>query len=39
MKSEIDLKSELAKAILTSKAKQKSDQGEKVFSPSKKEMN
>lgn len=38
MKSEFDLKSELAKAILTSMAKQKSEQGGKVFSSSKKEM-
>lgn len=32
MKSEIDLKSELAKETLTSVAKQKSEQGEKRFS-------
>ena len=35
MKSEVDLKSELAKAILTLIAKQKSEQGEKRFSYSK----
>lgn len=32
MKSEIDLKSELAKAVLTSKVKPKSEQGEMIFS-------
>ena len=37
MKSEVDLKSELAKAILTLMAKQKSEEGEKRFSSSKKE--
>ena len=38
MKSEIDLNSELAKAILTSMAKPKSEQGEKIFSPLQKKM-
>lgn len=38
MKSEIDLNSELAKAILTSMAKPKSEKGEKTFSPLQKEM-
>lgn len=38
MKSGVDLKSELAKAILTSTAKPKSEQGEKIFSSLKKEI-